>query len=74
MTDAAAPDVAARVEALGDNETPIAWAACPSDFASECAWVAQPLDHSQPSGKALPIFVSRRPAASGHAKAQLWFL
>jgi len=66
-------EVSLRQEALGDT-TPIAWAACPSDFASECAWVAQPLDHSDPNGKALPIFVSRRPAQSGHAKAQLWFL
>jgi len=65
-------EVAANAEALAD--APIAWAACPSDFASECAWVAQPLDHTDPDSRALPIFVSRRPAQSGHAKAQLWFL
>jgi pimeloyl-ACP methyl ester carboxylesterase len=72
MTDVPSPEVGAEVEALGD--APITWAACPSDFASECAWIAQPLDHNDPLSRALPIFVSRRPARSGHAKAQLWLL
>lgn len=76
MTDDGGHQVAVQSEALGagSHEDPIAWAACPSDFASECAWVPLPVDHANPDGPALPIFVSHAPAHSGHAKAQLWLL
>jgi len=52
----------------------IEWAACPEDFLDECAWVPLPLDHDAADGVALPIFVSRRLASSGHANTQLWLL
>jgi len=52
----------------------IAWAGCPEDFLDECAWVPLPIDHDEPDGAALPIFVSRRLASSGHGDAQLWLL
>lgn len=62
--------------ALADDlaRAPIEWAACPEGFTSECAWVATPIDHENPSAGALPIFVARHPAASGNATAQLWLL
>ncbi|HET6338305.1 MAG TPA: alpha/beta fold hydrolase [Polyangiales bacterium] len=52
----------------------IEWAICPEDFLDECAWVPLPLDHAEPDGPALPIFVSRRLASSGHGDTQLWLL
>lgn len=78
MTNAPAEgEVSGQLAALGDDEqddAPITWAACPTDFASECAWVPLPIDHKNPRSKALPIFVSRRPASSRHATGQLWLL
>ncbi|WP_438038047.1 alpha/beta fold hydrolase [Sorangium sp. So ce128] len=52
----------------------IAWGSCPDDFLSECAAVPLPLDPSAPDGEALPVFVSRRLAPSGAARAQVWLL
>ncbi|HET8938011.1 MAG TPA: alpha/beta fold hydrolase [Polyangiales bacterium] len=56
------------------HRDPVEWAICPEDFLDECAWVPLALDHSDPKSDALPIFVSRRLATSGHADTQLWML
>ncbi|WP_437904057.1 alpha/beta fold hydrolase [Sorangium sp. So ce327] len=52
----------------------VEWGSCPSDFISECATVALPLDPSKPDGATLPVFVSRHLAPGGAAKAQVWLL
>ena len=44
------------------------------DFLSECAAVPVPLDPSAPDGEALPVFVLRRLAPGGAARAQVWLL
>ncbi|WP_437570282.1 hypothetical protein [Sorangium sp. So ce542] len=43
----------------------VEWGSCPSDFISECATVALPLDPSKPDGETLPVFVSRHLAPGG---------
>jgi pimeloyl-ACP methyl ester carboxylesterase len=58
----------------GTGGAGIEWGACPADFAKACAAVPLPLDHAKAGGETLPIFVSRYPAKSGTAKAQLWLL
>lgn len=49
---------------------------CPGGFAGaghECARFDAPLDYSQPKGKTVSVFVTRR-KADGDPKGQIWFL
>jgi len=58
----------------GGDPQGIAWGPCPDDFLDQCASVPLPLDDAEPEGEVLPIFVSRRLAQNGAAKAQVWLL
>jgi pimeloyl-ACP methyl ester carboxylesterase len=49
---------------------PIAWGSCPDRFRDQCATIEVPLDHANPSGKKISVFVSRR----GTGSKQLWLL
>lgn len=48
----------------------IAWGPCPSGFRDQCATVQMPLDHDDPAGEQIDVFLSRR----GTGSRQLWLL
>jgi len=50
------------------------WETCPADYLDECASVQLPLNYADPAGASLPIFISRKLAAGGAAKTQVWLL
>lgn len=52
------------------------WESCPPDYLDECAYVQLPLDYNNknPDAPTFPVFVSRKLAASGTAKSQMWLL
>jgi pimeloyl-ACP methyl ester carboxylesterase len=63
----------------GGGPKPVSWGACPADTGytvepgSECATIDMPLDHDQPEGETIPLFVARR--LSGKLNApQLWLI
>jgi pimeloyl-ACP methyl ester carboxylesterase len=72
-TAVAVDDMNAALRGWHERDS-IEWAVCPEDFLDECAWVPLPIDHDDSDGAALPIFVSRRLASTGHGDAQLWLL
>lgn len=54
-----------------DGDPPrIEWEPCPSGFRDDCATLAMPLDHDDPDGETIDVFISRR----GHGPRQLWLL
>jgi pimeloyl-ACP methyl ester carboxylesterase len=65
-TDAGGPDAPG-----GEDPPAITWGACPPGFETECAQVPVPLDWEAPGGERIEILVSRRPAPTQPARAQL---
>lgn len=55
----------------GNPPAPIVWGACPERFRDECATVKMPLDHANPAGDTIDVFLSRR---RGGGARQLWLL
>lgn len=55
----------------GMAPAPIGWGACPDRFRDECATVKMPLDHTNPAGPEIDVFLSRR---RGGGARQLWLL
>lgn len=48
----------------------IAWGACPDRFRDQCATLNMPLNHADPDGKSIEVFISRGAPGS----RQLWLL
>ncbi|MFZ4734553.1 MAG: alpha/beta fold hydrolase [Bradymonadia bacterium] len=57
-----APDAAAL--------PPLEWTACPDRFRGECTTLRVPLNHDDPDGETIEVFLSHRPGSS----KQLWLL
>jgi pimeloyl-ACP methyl ester carboxylesterase len=70
--DAALGDTSVASDALVlDASTPApAWGPCPARFRDECATIAMPIDHDDPSRGTIDVLVSRR----GTGTRQLWLL
>jgi pimeloyl-ACP methyl ester carboxylesterase len=77
--DGSAPDAAPAPDAPPDAAPPatdaappppLPWGACPDRFRSECTTLSVPLNHDDPEGESIDVFLSHRP---GMGK-QLWLL
>jgi pimeloyl-ACP methyl ester carboxylesterase len=55
----------------GEDPPALTWGVCPPGFDTECARVPVPLDWEAPDGERIEILVSRRPAPTQPARAQL---
>jgi pimeloyl-ACP methyl ester carboxylesterase len=71
----AAPDAGPPLDATVDDAgtdagMPLAWGSCPTGFRDECATFQAPLNHADPDGETIDVFVSRR----GSGTRQLWLL
>jgi pimeloyl-ACP methyl ester carboxylesterase len=78
-TSSGAGSSGAGGHADGGVVQPVAWGPCPEETGytvepgNECATIDVPLDHEDPQGETIPLFVARR--LSGKAGApQLWLL
>lgn len=63
------PDAGA-MDGGSDAGPALVWGACPEGFRDECAAIAMPLDHDDPAGEKIDVFISRR----GSGSRQLWLL
>lgn len=73
--DADAPEAQVLADAspsvdAGPALPTVEWGECPSRFRDDCATVAMPLDHANPEGETIDVFLSRR----GEGTRQLWLL
>lgn len=64
-----APDVATPAPDAAPP-APLPWGACPERFRSECVTLRVPLNHDEPEGESIEVFLSHRPGTG----AQLWLL
>ncbi|MBN8610875.1 MAG: alpha/beta hydrolase [Deltaproteobacteria bacterium] len=59
---------------IADDAAPppvvLEWGPCPTRFRDECATIAMPIDHDDPSGETIEVMISRR----GEGTRQLWLL
>jgi len=53
---------------------PVVFGACPEGYFTECATLAEPLDHHDPSGETIDFMIARYPAPVQPAKRQVWLL
>ncbi len=67
LSDAASAPADAPPDA---GSSPVVWGECPSRFRDQCAIVQMPLDHDDPEGETIDVFISRR----GEGTRQLWLL
>jgi pimeloyl-ACP methyl ester carboxylesterase len=67
---APAPDSGAPDAGTDAGPPPLVWGACPEGFRDECATVAMPLDHDDPGGETIDVFLSKQ----GSGSRQLWLL
>ncbi len=70
--DAGTADASAADAPLAADAGPVevAWGSCPDRFRDQCATLRMPLDHDDPTGEQIDVFVSRR----GTGPRQLWLL
>lgn len=54
----------------GEPSATVEWGPCPEGFRDECATIAMPLNHDDPEGETIDVFISRR----GTGSKQLWLL